>query len=62
MEGEFVPIMLNQQKSINQIAVIVWLIVFILLFIILSVYSGFITAHIVKNEGAHGFVQSFEAM
>lgn len=62
MEGEFVPIMLNQQKSINQIAVIVWLIVFILLFIILSVYSGFITAHIVKNEGTRGFVQSFRAM
>ena len=56
------PIMLNQQKSINQIAVMVWLIVFILLFIILSIYSGFITAHIMKNEGAHGLVQSFKAI
>ena len=36
--------------------------VFILLFIILSVYSGFVTAHIVKNEGTRGFVQSFKAM
>ena len=57
LEGQFVPIMLNQQqKSINQIAVIVWMIVFILLFVILSVYSGFITAHIVKHEGATGLV------
>lgn len=62
MPGHFEPLLFHQAKAINQIAVMVWLIVFILLFIILSVYSGFITAHIIKNEGTHGLVQSFRAM
>ena len=62
MPGHFEPLLFHQAKTINQIAVMVWLIVFILLFIILSIYSGFITAHIIKNEGARGLVQSFRAM